>query len=80
MAEDNKAASFLTERLKVEKDGSVQRDVIHVLRLMAVNGHLKGQRDIADAVNRVVAGMEDDDERVMRETQTWAKEIEGNTK
>ena len=79
MAEDNKAASFLTERLKAERDESIQRDIIRVLRQMAVNGHLKGERRIAVVVNQAVAGMEGGDELDLKRTKTWAKEIEGNT-
>ena len=83
MAEDNKAAPFLTERLKVEKDESIQRDIIYVLRCMAVNGYLKGQHHIAEVVNKVAAEIEngdESDERVVKDSQTWAKEIEGNTR
>jgi hypothetical protein len=83
MAEDNKAAPFLTERLKAEKDESIQRDIIYVLRCMAVNGHLKGQHHIAEVVNKVAAEIEngdESDERVVKDSQTWAKEIEGHTR
>ena len=80
MAEDNKAASFLTERLKAEGDERLQRGIIRILRLMAVHGHLKGERGIAEVVNRAVAGMDSDDERDLEQIQTWAKEIEGNTR
>jgi hypothetical protein len=79
MAEDGKAASFLAERLKAEKNDDNKRDIIYVLRLMAVSGHLKGQRHIAEVVNQAVAGLEDGDERALRQTQSWAREVEGNT-
>ena len=83
VAEDKKAAPFLTERLKVEKDERVQCDIIYVLRFMAVNGHLKkGEHHVAEVVNQVVAGMEssnESDERAVKQAQKWAKEIEGNT-
>jgi hypothetical protein len=79
MAEDGKAASFLAERLKGERDERVQHDIIYVLRFMAVNGHLKGERRIADVVNQAVARMDGGDEWGVKQSQKWAKEIEGNT-
>jgi hypothetical protein len=80
MAEDDKAAPSLTERLKAERNDDNRRDIIYVLRVMAVNGHLKGQRQIAEVVNQAVAGLKDSEERVMKQTQTWAREVEANTR
>jgi hypothetical protein len=80
MAEDDKAASSLTERLKAERNDDNRRDIIYVLRLMAVNGHLKGRGDIAEVVHQAAAGLEGGDERVVKQTQTWAREVEGNTR
>jgi len=80
MAEDGKAAASLTERLKAETDAGVRRDLISVLRRMAVNGHLQGRRHIAEAVNHAAAGLQDGDERIAEQTQTWAREIEANTR
>ncbi len=47
IAQDNKAARFLVERLRAEKDERIQWDIIYVLRFMAINGHLRGERQIA---------------------------------
>lgn len=87
MAQDNRAVSFLVERLKTEKDESVERDIIYVLRFMALNGHLKGEHHVAEVVNQVAANMKGDLlDRILRETwnvkqaQEWAKEIEANTR
>jgi uncharacterized protein YeaO (DUF488 family) len=80
MAEDDKAASSLTERLKAERNDENRREIIYALRLMAVNGHLKGRRHIAEVVNQAADGLEDGDERVVKQTQTWAREVEGNTR
>jgi hypothetical protein len=80
MADDDKAVPFLTERLKVEKDERVEWDIIYVLRFMAVNGHLKGNRHVAEVVNRAVSEMDGDDERATKQSQEWAKEIEASTR
>ena len=57
MAEDNRAAPFLLERLQSESDQEVQLDIIYVLRWMAVNGHLRGEHHIADVATQVTANM-----------------------
>ena len=80
LAEDKKATPFLTERLKVEKDEVVQRDIIYVLRLMGANGHLRGERHTAEVVKQAVAEMGGDDERELKRYQEWAEEIEGYTR
>jgi len=86
MAEDNKAAAFLTQRLKSERNESRQLDIIYVLRCMAVNGHLKGQRQIAAVVNQVVASMKGSfierlfgNDSDVKKSRDFAKEIEANT-
>ena len=86
MAEDNKAAAFLTQRLKSERNESRQLDIIYVLRFMAVNGHLKGQRQIARVVNQVVASMKGSlierlfgNDSDVKKSRRFAKEIEANT-
>jgi hypothetical protein len=87
MAEDNKAAPFLVERLKSEKDERVQLDIIYVLRFMAVNGHLRAQHQIAEVVNQVAAAMKGSfvdrlfgDNWNVKQSREWAKEIEANTR
>src|SRR5438309_2204943 len=87
MAEDNKAAAFLTQRLKSERNESRQLDIIYVLRFMAVNGHLKGQRQIATVVNQVVASMKGSfierlfgNDSDVKKSRGFAKEIEANTR
>src|SRR5260370_787866 len=86
MAEDNKATTFLIQRLKPERDERRQWDIIYVLRFMAVNGHLKGRRDIATTVNQVVAAMKGSfierlfgNDGSVKQSRQWAKEIETNT-
>ena len=86
MAEDNQAASFLVERLKSEKDETIQLDIIYVLRCMAVNGHLRGQHSIAKVVNQVAAAMKGSfiarlfgDDWNVKQSREFAKEIEANT-
>jgi hypothetical protein len=86
MAEDNKAATFLIQRLKSERDERSQWDIIYVLRFMAVNGHLKGRRDIATIVNQVVVGMKGSfigrlfgHDSSVQQSRQWAKEIDTNT-
>ena len=86
MAEDNKAAAFLTQRLKSERNESRQLDIIYVLRFMAVNGHLRGQRQIATVVNQVVASMKGSfierlfgNDSDVKKSREFAKEIEANT-
>jgi hypothetical protein len=86
MAEDNKAATFLIQRLKSERDQRSQTDIIYVLRFMAVNGHLNGRRDIATIVNQVVAAMKGSfierlfgNDSSVQQSRQWAKEIETNT-
>jgi len=85
--EDNKAAPFLVERLKSEKDERVQWDIIYVLRFMAVNGHLRAQHQIAEVVNQVAAAMKGSfvdrlfgDNWNVKQSREWAKEIEANTR
>jgi hypothetical protein len=86
MAEDNKAAPSLVERLKSEKNERVQWDIIYVLRFMAVNGHLRGQHHLAEVVNQVAATMKGSfvarlfgDDSNVKQSRQWAKEIEANT-
>lgn len=87
MAEDNRAVPFLVARLQSESDQSVQLDIIYVLRCMAVSGHLRGQRYIADVASRVVGHMKAS--LIYRlfggysnvdQARDFAKEIEANTR
>lgn len=83
MAQDNRAETFLIRKLEGETNESVQRDIIYVLRFMAVNGHLKGERHIAEVVNQVVGNMNGNfidrivgNEQAVDRVREWAREIE----
>ena len=86
IAKDGRAATFLMQRLKSERYEQRQRDIIYVLRFMAVNGELRGRHDIATIVNQVVSAMKGSiverlfgDDSSVKQSRQWAKEIETNT-
>ena len=47
----------LVERLKAEKEGYAQDNIIHIFELMSEKGYLHGRRDVIALIREVIAGM-----------------------
>lgn len=88
MAQDDRASSYLVEKLKTEKDEDIQWGILYVLSAMSVNGHLKGRRDVAEVSAQTANNMKGslinrllgEKSPMVEQSKEWAREIEVNTR
>jgi hypothetical protein len=56
-----KIVPIVFDQLSGERSETRQDQLIHVFEELAVKGHLRGKRDVADQIGKVVSAMKDDD-------------------
>jgi hypothetical protein len=66
----------LLDRLKTESSETREDFLIHIFEELALKGHLRGRRDVADRLERAVSGMKDND--IKRRSQQRVKVIQDN--
>ena len=64
------------DQLKAESSETGQDLLIHIFEELALNGHLRGRRDVADQVQQLVSAMKDDASK--RSSQRRLNVIENN--
>ena len=64
------------DQLKAESGETRQDLLIHIFEELALKGHLRGRRDVADQLQQLVSAMKDDD--IRRRSQRRLNVIENN--